>query len=79
MAIRAGYSAKRASEIGHQLLQKTTVQGHIAERQQALQERTEITQEMVLKRYWEIATADPMDAQKCSGRCHPMPGAKSTP
>ncbi|MCG5072266.1 terminase small subunit [Paraburkholderia tagetis] len=58
-AIRAGYSSKRASEIGHQLLQKTTVQKFLAERQRSLQARTEITQEMVLKRYWDIATADP--------------------
>ncbi|WP_318833690.1 terminase small subunit [Burkholderia cepacia] len=60
-AIRAGYSAKRADAIGHENLRKPEVAAHLAERQQALQERTEITQEMVLKRWWEIATADPND------------------
>ncbi|WP_239379212.1 terminase small subunit, partial [Pseudomonas aeruginosa] len=58
-AIRAGYSAKRADAIGHENLRKPEVAAFLAERQQELQERTEITQDMVLKRYWEIATADP--------------------
>lgn len=44
--------------IGHENLRKPEVAAFLAQRQQELQERTEITQEMVLKRYWEIATAD---------------------
>ena len=47
-AIRAGYSAKRASEIAYQLLQKTTVQKAIAERMKAREKRTEITQDKVM-------------------------------
>jgi phage terminase small subunit len=39
-AIRAGYSAKRASEIAYQLLQKTTVQDAISEGQRRLSEKT---------------------------------------
>jgi phage terminase small subunit len=60
---RAGYVAKgNAAEVNAaRLLRNAQVQAYLAERQQALQARTEITQDMVLKRYWEIATADPND------------------
>ncbi len=47
-AIRAGYSLRRASEIGYQLLQKTTVQDAITERMNARAQRTGITQDKVL-------------------------------
>ena len=47
-AIRSGYSSRRASEIGYQLLQKTTVQEAITERMNARALRTGITQDMVL-------------------------------
>lgn len=47
-AIRAGYSPRRASEIGYQLLQKTTVQKAITERMNARAQRTGITQDKVL-------------------------------
>ena len=47
-AIRAGYSSRRASEIGYQLLQKTTVQEAITERMNARALRTGITQDKVL-------------------------------
>jgi phage terminase small subunit len=57
-AIRAGYSEKRASEIGYQLLQKTTVSEAIREAMQARSERTEITQDMVLRQLAKIAFAD---------------------
>lgn len=58
-AIRAGYSRKTAEWIGPQLLTKTHVAAAIAERMKAREERTEITQDMVLRRYWAIATANP--------------------
>ena len=48
-AIRAGYSAKRASEIGYQLLQKTTVQETVTDAQMARSERTRITADQVLE------------------------------
>jgi phage terminase small subunit len=47
-AIRAGYSPRRASEIGYQLLQKTTVQEAISKRMDARALRTGITQDKVL-------------------------------
>jgi len=47
-AIRAGYSPRRASEIGYQLLQKTTVQEAVTERMNARAQRTGITQDKVL-------------------------------
>lgn len=59
--IRAGYSKKRASEQAYQLLQKTTVQEYIAERKQDRIERTEITQDMVLKELAIIAFSNATD------------------
>uniref|UniRef100_UPI00258BDA1F terminase small subunit n=1 Tax=Pseudomonas sp. TaxID=306 RepID=UPI00258BDA1F len=43
----------------YQLLQIPSVQDKIAEARAKLSERAEISQEMVLKRYWMIATANP--------------------
>lgn len=60
-AIRAGYSDKRASEQAYQLLQKTTVQNYIAERKQDRVERTEITQDMVLRELALIAFSNAAD------------------
>ena len=40
-AIRAGYSAKTAEQVGHQLLKKTSVQAAIAERMKAREKRTD--------------------------------------
>ena len=60
-AIRAGYSENRASEIGYQLLQKTTVQKYIQKRKDDRMERTEITQDMVLRELAAIAFADATD------------------
>ena len=59
--IRAGYSRKRASEIGYQLLQKTTVQNAIQEAMKEREKRTEITQDAVLKELALIAFADMKD------------------
>ena len=47
-ATRAGYSTKRASEIGYQLLRKTTVSEEIAEAMRVREKKTEITAEYVL-------------------------------
>jgi len=47
-AIRSGFSIKRASEIGYQLLQKTTVQEFIVIRMKEREQRTEITQDKIL-------------------------------
>lgn len=57
-AIRAGYSAKTAGQIGERMLKKVEIQAALTGRMKAREKRTEITQDMVLRRYWEIATAD---------------------
>lgn len=60
---RAGYVARgNGAEVNaSKLLRNTKVQAAIAAAQKALSERTEITQDMVLERWWKIATADPND------------------
>lgn len=57
-AIRAGYSAKRASEMGYQLLQKTTVQLAIQAAMDDRSKRTEITADRVLQEIAHIAFDD---------------------
>jgi phage terminase small subunit len=47
-AIRAGYSAKTAGQIGEQNLKKLEIQQAITERNEARQKRTEIDQDYVL-------------------------------
>ena len=60
---RAGYSGKRASELGYQILQKTTVQAAIQKAIQARSRRTEVTQDYVIGKLREIADKDASDAQ----------------
>ncbi len=62
-AKRAGYSEKRASELGYQLLQKTTVQAAIGEAMQNRSRRTEITQDYVIEKLKEITDKDASDVQ----------------
>lgn len=52
-AIRSGYSEKTAMEQGYQLLQKTSVQNAIAEAQKQRINRTQITQDEVIRRLME--------------------------
>jgi phage terminase small subunit len=49
-AIRAGYSKKTAEQLGYQLLHKTSVAEAIEKARAKLSEKTEITQEYVLRR-----------------------------
>ena len=63
-AIRAGYSERTANEQGARLLAKVSVQNYIKERKQKRIERTEITQDMVLKELALIAFADNTDYAK---------------
>lgn len=60
-AIRAGYSAKRASEIGYQLLQKTTVSEAISKALAARSRRTGINQDRVLLELAKVAFLNPTD------------------
>jgi phage terminase small subunit len=73
-AIRAGYSEQTAHVQGPRLLENVRVQEAIAAAQEARSARVEITQDMVLQRWWEIATADPNELiqlrRTCCRYCH---------
>ncbi|KMJ53784.1 hypothetical protein ACG97_05925 [Vogesella sp. EB] len=58
-ALRAGYSKRTAGQIGDENLKKPEIQKAIQQRMQERQARTQISADMVLRRWWEIATADP--------------------
>lgn len=60
-AIRAGYSAKRASELGYQLLQKTTVSRAVAEAMAERSRRTGINQDRIVRELAKIALINPTD------------------
>lgn len=60
-AIRAGYSPNGAEVTASKLLTLAKVQAAVSEGRRKLSERAEISQEMVLKRWLEIATANPND------------------
>lgn len=58
-AIRAGYSPKTAENQASRLLSTVKVQEAIQKAMNKRSAKTEITAEMVLSRWWEIATANP--------------------
>lgn len=58
-ARRAGYSEKTARQIGERLLTNVDVQAAIQERMKVRQQRTEITQDAVLKELARIVFFDP--------------------
>ena len=60
-AIRAGYSARTAKQQAQRLIKKDSVQAAIQKEMNKRAERTEITADKVLQRWWDIATADPND------------------
>ena len=57
-AIRAGYSEKTSRQIGEQNLTKLVIKEAIAERMKAREQRTEITQDRVLKELARLAFLD---------------------
>lgn len=61
-AKRAGYSEKRASELGYQLLRKTTVQESIQKAIQERSQRTVVTQDYVIDKLKAIADKHASDA-----------------
>lgn len=63
-AIRAGYKAKNAYQIGSENLKKPQIQAEITRRQKDLQNRTEISQDRVVKELARIAFADVTDYAK---------------
>ncbi len=85
--IRAGYSKNRASEIGYQLLQKTTVCEALQNRQKRLEQKTEITQERVLRELANVAFAnatdfvhvDNIEYTGLDGKQHTTPVVEITP
>lgn len=60
-AIRAGYSEKTAGSIGGENLQKPEINEAIQERMAELAAAAELTPQWILKRWMELATADPGD------------------
>jgi phage terminase small subunit len=58
-AIRAGYAPKDADVTGPRLLGVIGIREAIATARQAMSERTEITADSVLKRWYQIAMGDP--------------------
>lgn len=73
-AIRAGYSARTARKIGQENLTKPDIAEAISAAQSARSERTEISQDMVLREWVDIAMADPNDIiqfrRTCCRHCH---------
>jgi phage terminase small subunit len=63
-AIRAGYSAKTASQIGEQNLRKLEIQAVLTERMKDREKRTEITQDKVLAELAKIGFSDIRKAVK---------------
>lgn len=57
-AIRAGYSAKTAGQIGDENLKKPQIAAALSERMKARERRTEITQDMVLRELAKIGFSD---------------------
>lgn len=68
-AIRAGYSVRRAEVTGCELLANRKVAEVIALSMKEREGRTGITADMVLQRYWLIATADPNDLVEYQRNC----------
>ena len=67
-AIRAGYSPKTTRQQGQRLLTKVDIQNYIKKRQKKLQERTEVTQERVVRELAKIAFADISDFIKWNNK-----------
>ncbi|WP_273483640.1 terminase small subunit [Desulforamulus ruminis] len=77
----AGYSVKSdnaAAVEGYKLLRNPKLDKYIQQRLKDRETRTEITQDMVLRRWWDIATADPNEiihlrrvcCRHCFGKDH---------
>lgn len=69
-AVRAGYSTKTANRIGPELLGKTCVAVAVKAAMDARSARTEVTADLVLRRWWDIANANVNDlVQYRRGAC----------
>lgn len=65
-AIRAGYSEKTANEQASRLLTNVNIQNYLSERRKAIQQRTEITQDRIMREYAKLGFADIRKAVKWS-------------
>lgn len=68
-AIRAGFSERSAGTLGHELLKNADVAEAIAQRQEDVAIAAGITQESVLRLYYQIATADPAELCRVDTDC----------
>lgn len=57
-AIRAGYAPARANSMGFENLRKPYIKKIISDRMNDRAKRTEITQDMVLQKWWDLANVD---------------------
>ena len=71
-ALRAGYSPRTAGQIGHPLLNKTSIQAEIRHRAAARSQRTKITAEQVVRELALIAFSDIREAFDDHGRLLPL-------
>lgn len=80
-ALRAGYSKKTAQAIGRENMQKPLIAAEISAAMAKRSADTGITQAAVLKRWWDIATADPRDLIQYQRTACPKcwPGADTLP
>jgi phage terminase small subunit len=78
-AIRAGYSVKRASEIGYQLLQKTTVSEAIGIAMAKRSRRTGISQDRILQQLAKIAFSDMKDVMEWETIQYPLTDWEGNP
>lgn len=63
-AIRAGYTSKYANTNASKLLQNTAIKEYIQQKQQERMERTEVTQDFVIKELLAIASVNATDYAK---------------
>ncbi|EPY8510948.1 TPA: terminase small subunit [Pseudomonas aeruginosa] len=71
-AIRAGYSARRATEIGYQLLQRPEVAQAIQAAMAERSKRTEVEADYVIRRLREIDEMDVLDILEDDGSFRPI-------
>jgi phage terminase small subunit len=72
-AIRAGYSPKSARAYGAENLTKPDIAAALQEAMQKREERTEITQDMVLREYAKLAFLDPRRFYDANGNLIDIP------
>lgn len=68
-AIRAGYAKGSADVTATRLLADARIQAHIQQRMADREHRTEITQDKVLRYWWELANADAAELSAVHYRC----------